>query len=74
MQGLEIEERETNHWGVTIFNQVLAPPVNEPRRVEDFPCPDSPPSEDKAIWCASPPQGLKQCERYVLVVTSSWVD
>ena len=71
MQGLEIEEHETSHQGMTIFSRVLAPPVDEPRRVEDFPHPNSPPPEDKTIWCASPPQGLKQHEGYMLVVTSS---
>ena len=35
------------------------------------PCQESPPPEDDTIWCASPPQGLEQCEIYVLVVTSS---
>ena len=37
MQGLEIEKSEASHPGVTIFSQVLASPVNEPRIVEDLP-------------------------------------
>ena len=71
MQGLEIEKCEASHPGATIFSRVLANPINEPRIVEDPPCQESPPPKDKAIWCASPPQGLEQHERYVLVVTSS---
>ena len=69
MQGLEIEKSEASHLGVTIFSQVLASPVNEPRIVEDSPHMDSPPPKDEAIWCASPPQGLEQSHRYLLVVT-----
>ena len=71
MQGLEIEKCETSCLGMTIFSLVLAPPVNEPRIVEDPPHLDCPPPKDEAIWCASPPQGLAQHERYTLVVTSS---
>ena len=70
MQGLEIEKCEDSRPGTTIFSRVLANPINEPRVVEDPPCQESPP-KDEAIWCASPSQGLEQCERYVLVVTSS---
>ena len=71
MQGLEIEKCEASHPGETIFSRVLANLIDEPRVVEDPPHQESPPSKDKAIWCASPPQGLEQHERYVLVVTSS---
>ena len=77
MEGLEIEKCEASNLGTTIFSQVLANPINEPGVVEDSPCQESPPPpKDKAIWCASPPQGLEQPERYVLVVTSSvgWLD
>ena len=74
MQGLEIEKCEASHLGATIFSRVLANLIDEPRVVEDPPCQESPPPKDEAIWCASPPQGLEQCERYVLVVTScQWV-
>ena len=54
---------------------MLANLIDEPRVVEDPPHQESPP-KDKAIWCASPPQGLEQHERYMLVVTSSvgWLD
>ena len=69
MQGLEIEKCEASHPGATIFSQVLANPIDEPRSMEDSPHQESPPPKDKAIWCASPPQGLEQHERYVLVVT-----
>ena len=31
----------------------------------------SSPSGDEAIWCTSPPPGLEQSDRYLLVVTSS---
>ena len=71
MQGLEIEKCEASHPEVTIFSQVLANLINEPRNVEDPPHLDSPPPGDKAIWCASSPQGLEQCDRYMLVVISS---
>ena len=37
MQGLEIEKCEASHPGATIFTQVLANPINEPRSVEDPP-------------------------------------
>ena len=70
MQGLGIEKSEASHLGVTIFSQVLASPVDEPKVMEDPPHPDSPPPEDDTIWCASPPQGLEQSDRYLLVVTS----
>ena len=75
MQGLEIEKCEDSCLGATIFSQVLANPINEPRVVEDSPH-QEPPPKDEAIWCASPPQGLEQHERYVLVVTLSvgWLD
>ena len=69
MQGLNIEKCEASHLGVTIFSRVLANPINEPRIVEDPPHQESPPPKDEAIWCASPPQGLEQHDRYVLVVT-----
>ena len=69
MQGLEIEKCEDSCPGVTIFSWVLANPINEPRVVED-PHQEFPP-KDEAIWCVSPPQGLEQCERYMLVVTLS---
>ena len=49
---------------------MLASLVDEPRIVEDPLHPDSPPPKDEAIWCASPPQGLEQSDRYLLVVTS----
>ena len=76
MQVLEIEKCEASHPGATIFSQVLANPINEPRIVEDPPHQESPPPKDEAIWCASLPQGLEQHERYVLVVTSlvGWLD
>ena len=68
MQGLEIEKPEASHLqpGATIFSRVLSTPGMEapPHSV-------SPPSGDKAIWCTSPPSGLEQSERYLLVVTSS---
>ena len=35
MQGLEIEKSEASHPGMTIFSQVLASSVEEPRIVED---------------------------------------
>ena len=70
MQGLEIEKCEASHLGMTIFSQVLANPIDEPRVAENPPHQESPP-KDEAILCASPPQGLEQHERYVLVVTSS---
>ena len=75
MQGLEMEKCEGSRLGTTIFSRVLANPIDEPKVVEDSPCWESPP-KDKAIWCASPPQGLEQHERYVLVVTLSvgWLD
>ena len=75
MQGLEIEKCEDSCPGMTIFSRVLANPIDEPRVVEDPPHQESPP-EDEAIWCASPPQGLEQRERYVLVVTLlvGWLD
>ena len=69
MQGLEIEKCEASCPGMTIFSRVLANLINEPRVAEDPPHQESPP-KDEAIWCASPPQGLEQHERYVLVVTS----
>ena len=37
MQGLEIEKCEASHPGATIFSQVLANPIDEPRIVEDPP-------------------------------------
>ena len=76
MEGLEIEKCEASHPGTTIFSQVLANLIDEPRVVEDPPHQKSPPPKDEAIWCASPPQGLEQHERYVLVITSSvgWLD
>ena len=40
MQGLEIEKCEASHLGVTIFSQVLASPIKEPRVVEDPPTRD----------------------------------
>ena len=55
---------------------MLANLINEPRVVEDPPHQETPPPKDIGIWCASPPQGLEQHERYVLVVTSlvGWLD
>ena len=70
MQGLEMEKCEGSHPGATIFSQVLANPINEPKVAEDSPHQESPP-KDEAIWCASPLQGLEQHERYVLEVSSS---
>ena len=70
MQGLEIEKCEASHPGATIFSQVLANLIDELRIMEDPPHQESPPPKDKAIWCASPTQGMEQHERYVLVVTS----
>ena len=67
MEGLEIEKCEASCPGTTIFSRVLANPIDEPRVVEDSPCQESPPPKDEAIWCACPPQGLEQHERYVLV-------
>ena len=69
MQGLELEKCQASCPGMTIFSWVLANPINEPRIVEDTPHLDSPSPKDEAIWCASPPQGLEQHDRYVLVVT-----
>ena len=76
MQGLEIGKCEASCLGATIFSQVLANLIDEPRIVEDPLCLDSPPPEDKAIWCASSPQGLEQHDRYMLVVTLlvGWLD
>ena len=37
MQGLDIEKCEASHPGATIFSQVLANLINEPRVVEDPP-------------------------------------
>ena len=71
MQGLGIEKSEASHPGATIFSRVLASSVDEPKVVENPPHLDSPPPKDEAIWCASPPQGLEQSDRYLLVVTSS---
>ena len=75
MHRLEIEKCEGSHPGVPIFSRVLGNPIDEPRVVEDSPH-QEPTLEDEAIWCTSPPQGLEQCERYVLVVTSLvyWLD
>ena len=71
-----MEGCEASHPGMTIFSWVLAKPVGKPRIVEDPPHQESPPPKNEDIWCASPPQGLEQCERYMLVVTSSvgWLD
>ena len=76
MQGLEIEKSEASHPGVTIFSQVLASLVNEPKVMEDLPHLDSPPPKDEAIWYASPSQGLEQSDRYLIAVTSlvNWLD
>ena len=66
MQGLEIEKPEAS-WpqlGATIFSRVLSTPV-----MEAPPCPVSPPSGDKPVWCTSPLLGLELSERYLLVVT-----
>ena len=67
MQGLEIEKPEAScpQLGVTIFSRVLSTLVTEAP-----PHPVSPLSGDEAIWCTSPPSGLEQSERYMLVVTS----
>ena len=45
MQGLEVEKSEASCLGATIFSQVLASLVNEPKIVEDPPHLDDPP-----IW------------------------
>ena len=78
MQGLEIEKPEASHPQpkVTIFSRVLATLVDEPKLMEDPPHLVSPPPEDEAIWCTSPPPWLEQSNRYLLVVTSSvnWLD
>ena len=71
MQGLEIETSEASHLGATIFSWVLASLVDEPKVMEDPPHLDSPSPKDEAIWCTSPPQGLEQSDRYLLVVMSS---
>ena len=73
MQGLEIEKPEASHpqLGVTIFSRVLSTPVGEPKVMEAPPHPVSSPSGDEAIWCTSPPPGLEQSDRYLLVITSS---
>ena len=71
MEGLEMEGCETSCPGTTIFSQVLAKPVDKPRILEDPPHQESPPPKDEDIWCAPPPQGLEQHERYMLIVTSS---
>ena len=62
MQGLEIEKPEASHLQpkVTIFSRVIATPVDEPKVMEAPPCPVSPPPEDEAIWCTSPPQALNR--------------
>ena len=66
MQGLEIVKPEAScpQLGVTIFSRVLSTLVTEAP-----PCPVSPPCEDEAIWCTSPPSGLEWSKRYLLVVT-----
>ena len=48
MQGLEIEKCEDSHPGMTIFSQVLANQIDEPRVVEDPPHQESSP-KDEAI-------------------------
>ena len=72
MQGLAIEKPEASHpqLGATIFSRVLSTPVGEPKVMEAPPLPVSFPSGDEAIWCTSPPLGLGQSNRYLLVVTS----
>ena len=73
MQGLEIEKPEASHLQpeATIFSRVLATPVNEPKVMEAPPHLVSPPPEEEAVWCTSPPLGLEQSNRYFLVITSS---
>ena len=73
MQGLEIEKPEASHLqpGATIFSRVLSTLVDEPKVMEAPPHLVSPPSGDEAIWCTSPPLGLEQSDRYLLVITSS---
>ena len=73
MQGLEIEEPEASHpqLGATIFSQVLATLADEPKVMEAPPHLVPCPPEDECIWCTSPPPGLEQSDRYLLVITSS---
>ena len=54
----------------TIFSQVLVTPVDEQEAIEAPPHPASPLAEDEVIWCSSPPLGIEQSRRYMLVVTS----
>ena len=56
---------------MTIFSWVLATPVDEQKAIDSPPHPASPLAEDEAIWCTSPPLGIEQSERYMLVITSS---
>ena len=70
-QGLEVEKPETSHPQpkTTIFNWVLATPVDEQKAI-GAPHPVSPLAEDEAIWCTSSPPEIKQSNRYMLVITS----
>ena len=72
MQGLEMEKPGTSHpqLKMTIFSWVLATLVDEQEAIEAPPHPASPLTEDEVLWCTSPPLGIKQSKRYMLVVTS----
>ena len=54
----------------TIFSWILATPVDEQEAIEAPPHPASPLAEDEVLWCTSPPPGIEQSKRYMLVVTS----
>ena len=70
---LEVESPGTSHpqSRMTIFIRVLATPVDGQEAVKAPSCSISPLAQDEAIWCTSPPLGVKRSNRYMLVVTSS---